>query len=110
MVETTLRKTPDSKHKIELHSIAPEPPITVGGSWDFKKSGVIARGAKWEFAPPDLNVDAMPYELNEVQFVDASNGWICGDRGYVLRSTDGGATWQQKRYGRIYDHLPSVIG
>ena len=32
-------------------------------------------------------------DLQDVQFVDAQNGWLAGDRGLVMRTTDGGANW-----------------
>ena len=31
--------------------------------------------------------------LTDVSFTDASHGWIAGQAGYVLRTSDGGATW-----------------
>jgi len=36
--------------------------------------------------------------LNRVHFIDANNGWIVGHDGVVLRSTDGGQSWQLKHY------------
>jgi photosystem II stability/assembly factor-like uncharacterized protein len=31
--------------------------------------------------------------LNNVLFADAQHGWICGERGTVLQTVDGGTTW-----------------
>jgi len=33
--------------------------------------------------------------LHEVFFLDSSNGWILGDSGFVLRTTNGGQIWQR---------------
>ena len=47
----------------------------------------------------DSGRDAVPESwmqdarLNDVQFVNASTGWAVGDRGLILRTTDGGLTW-----------------
>ncbi len=35
----------------------------------------------------------MNRDLNAVHFVDGDNGWAAGDRGMVLHTNDGGATW-----------------
>ncbi|MCG3145101.1 MAG: Ycf48-like protein [Gammaproteobacteria bacterium] len=32
--------------------------------------------------------------LSDVFFVNANEGWIAGDRGLLLHTTDGGATWE----------------
>jgi photosystem II stability/assembly factor-like uncharacterized protein len=34
-------------------------------------------------------------ELQDVEFVDAKNGWVVGDGGFAARTTDGGATWKK---------------
>jgi len=34
--------------------------------------------------------------LNQVLFVDRNNGWIAGEYGLILHTTDGGATWVQQ--------------
>lgn len=36
--------------------------------------------------------------LTRVEFIDADNGWAVGHDGSVLRSTDGGETWQLKHF------------
>lgn len=35
-------------------------------------------------------------DLNAVYFVDQKHGWVAGDEGFVSRTTDGGATWEQQ--------------
>ncbi len=37
--------------------------------------------------------------LHAVQFVDASEGWACGDDGTVWHSMDGGKTWERQKTG-----------
>ena len=37
--------------------------------------------------------------LHAVQFVDASEGWACGDDGAVWHSIDGGKTWERQKTG-----------
>jgi photosystem II stability/assembly factor-like uncharacterized protein len=34
-------------------------------------------------------------QLMDVEFVDAKNGWVVGDGGFVARTTDGGETWKK---------------
>ncbi|MFM8272321.1 MAG: sugar-binding protein [Gemmata sp.] len=37
--------------------------------------------------------------LHAVQFVDASEGWACGDDGAVWHSIDGGKSWERQKTG-----------
>ena len=37
--------------------------------------------------------------VHAVQFVDASEGWACGDDGVVWHSIDGGKTWERQKTG-----------
>ena len=32
-------------------------------------------------------------DLYRIQFVDPQHGWACGQKGFLLRTTDGGANW-----------------
>lgn len=38
-------------------------------------------------------------DLNTVYFADSKRGWVGGDEGVVLRTDDGGRTWQQQPSG-----------
>ncbi len=40
-----------------------------------------------------------PAALHAVRFVDANEGWAAGDGGLVLRTIDGGATWERQPTG-----------
>ncbi len=39
--------------------------------------------------------------LNDVFFVDGNSGWVVGDRGVILHTRDGGASWQLQRSGAV---------
>ena len=42
-------------------------------------------------------------DLNDTHFVDESTGWAVGGAGTILKTTDGGATWQDRSYdGRAW--------
>ncbi len=60
--------------------------------WVVGDAGVIVHttdgGASWEEQSSGSNC-----ALTGVSFVDASNGWACGNMA-LLRTTDGGQTWQ----------------
>jgi photosystem II stability/assembly factor-like uncharacterized protein len=45
-----------------------------------------------------------------IQFLDEKTGWICGDYGYIYKTSDGGRTWLDVSpyiSGRITDHYRS---
>ncbi|QCY09443.1 YCF48-related protein [Pseudomonas sp. MPC6] len=39
-------------------------------------------------------------QLNAVSFVDKNTGWVVGEDELILKTTDGGNTWQQQHEGR----------
>lgn len=43
--------------------------------------------------PTLAKVMARDAELRDLSFVDAANGWAVGDRGVILRTSDGGRRW-----------------
>ncbi|MCX8010125.1 MAG: YCF48-related protein, partial [Ignavibacteria bacterium] len=49
---------------------------------------------------PDVNT-----ELNDIFLINEQNGWIVGNAGTVLFTTNGGDTWQKKNIGFTYDLL-----
>src|SRR3954452_8334806 len=57
---------------------------------------VAALGLPAGAQPPVAFNDA---GLHAVQFVDASEGWACGDDGAVWHSIDGGKTWERQKTG-----------
>ena len=40
-------------------------------------------------------------DLNDVHFIDPQNGWAVGQHGTILRTTDGGVTWQTATVRRV---------
>lgn len=40
-------------------------------------------------------------ELNSLSFINNSQGWIVGNRGIIIKTTDGGKTWDKSFYDRI---------
>jgi photosystem II stability/assembly factor-like uncharacterized protein len=44
--------------------------------------------------------------LNTVYFVNAKDGWVGGEFGVILHTTDGGQTWISQRYG---SDLPQIV-
>lgn len=46
-------------------------------------------GSHWEMRPMDYKVD-----FHDVQFLDPLHGWLAGDKGVILYSDNGGASWQ----------------
>ena len=40
--------------------------------------------------------------LLAVQFLDANNGYACGDAGKVVKTTNGGSTWTQVNIGTSF--------
>jgi photosystem II stability/assembly factor-like uncharacterized protein len=46
-----------------------------------------------------LQSSGVTYDLYDVSFVDALNGWAVGESNMILHTTDGGVTWQQQTPG-----------
>ena len=38
-------------------------------------------------------------DLNDVFFINQDTGWVCGDNGIILKTTDGGTNWHRKTSG-----------
>jgi photosystem II stability/assembly factor-like uncharacterized protein len=64
----------------------------------------------------DAALIAQDPSLYDVEFVDANTGWIVGEFGKILKTTDGGKTWQEQQQtlvgGEIIDalDLPTFFG
>ncbi len=54
-------------------------------------------GATWETIDFDIP------ELRSVSFTDSLHGWICGSHGVILKTTDGGITWEKSTYNQYVD-------
>src|ERR1700687_2720927 len=62
----------------------------------ISSSASFAQGWFWQNPLPQGNY------LLGVSFVDANSGTAVGDAGTILRTTDGGATWNRQTSGTIY--------
>lgn len=56
----------------------------------LKCTGSVATGWCWQQPQPDGLATC------DVTFVDANNGWLVGDGGLVMRSSDGGVSWSRQ--------------
>lgn len=80
--------------------------------WDAPKSAGVEAGGP----TADADVVAQAPSFYDVKFVDDKNGWIVGEFGKILRTSDGGATWKEQEGtlvgGEIVDalSLPTFFG
>ena len=77
--------------------------------WVIGERGLILHtkngGKTWEVQLPSLferedDEDLLfnpPNSLFGIFFTDSKNGWICGIEGLILRTNDGGKTWQEQQ-------------
>ena len=69
-----------------------------------RNSFATAYGLTWAVPRP------VGTSLRGVAFADADHGWAVGDFGTVLRTADGGATWQDlSRYPAVEQDLALVV-
>jgi photosystem II stability/assembly factor-like uncharacterized protein len=59
-----------------------------GNTWELQDSGLLDPNKNFEM------VMAEDIALNRVYFVDPEYGWACGEWGVILRTIDGGKTWE----------------
>ncbi|RMD89188.1 MAG: T9SS C-terminal target domain-containing protein [Calditrichaeota bacterium] len=60
----------------------------------------LNEGNNWVIQYVDTLLDR---NLNSVAFVDSSHGWVCGNRGLILHTKDGGVHWQEQSSGTVID-------
>lgn len=71
-------------------------------------------GQTWQSASLDVSIQKDPNEiaivpmLNSIFFVDDLSGWIAGEKGTVLHTTDGGKNWVMKNQGVGETYLSDV--
>ena len=41
----------------------------------------------------------IPYSIADIQFISSSKGWIVGNSGMIMKSTDGGVSWTAQNSG-----------
>jgi photosystem II stability/assembly factor-like uncharacterized protein len=106
----------DSQNKSHLFDVAA---VEGGNAWIVGQLGTILHtkdgGVTWEQqkyevafsdqkgGAPSISIAEEENEgaaeearLNSVAFADAKNGWIVGEFGLILRTTDGGETWKRQ--------------
>ena len=103
-----LQQTPAKRNLFKVAFVSPQRGTAVG---DF---GTIVHtedgGATWQeimlpddFKLPDSALDSgvLPNDalLYGMSFVDENHGWISGEFGTILATTDGGTTWKQQVTG-----------
>ncbi len=82
----------------------------VGGE-NTVRGGLIAvtrdGGASWRVETNVVKNRLHPerYSFYAVRFVDGERGWVGGDDGIILRTVDGGRTWETQRTG----HGPEAV-
>src|SRR5262245_44504028 len=106
----TQQRTPlsEEKHLFKVHAIDAQTAWAVGdwGTMISTKDG----GASWQdrsLGVTPVKTDASPGRttttitddiiLYDVSFTDREHGFACGEFGTLLATTDGGATWWQRR-------------
>jgi photosystem II stability/assembly factor-like uncharacterized protein len=64
-------------------------------------AGVILMSAPETLSQPSWTVLNHPTnrDLQTLSFLDSLNGWVAGDSGTILKTTDGGETWTQQNSG-----------
>ena len=64
---------------------------TNGNNPPYKILHTTNGGTDWQLQ----NTDSTAGGYNAMQFTDINNGWIVGDSGKILKTTDGGGNWTQ---------------
>ena len=83
-----------------------------GKTWTVHK---ITSAAQKELSAEEAVASQDPV-LYDVQFLDAQNGWVVGEFGRIVQTTDGGQTWTERQQslisGDIFDalDLPTFFG
>jgi len=65
------------------------------GTANSREARVTVDLAPGSWSPQISNT---PQNLNAVCFLDGSVGWVAGNRGTILKTTDGGQTWHSQSY------------
>jgi len=116
---------PDRDKILAIHAVRPGLVIAAGTALGFsyleEVKPFIGRGVQIPAFPPPKALllvwdgtrwtrftHAEPRQLQAVQFVDGSNGWLVGDEDLVFETNDGGATLERipDYFSRIAASLP----
>jgi photosystem II stability/assembly factor-like uncharacterized protein len=78
----------------------------VGSNAVIRKS--TDSGTTWRTGDPNLELSGFGYDLRSVYFVDASTGWVAGNSGGIVRTSDGGEHWTNLTMGTVTTQLNDV--
>jgi photosystem II stability/assembly factor-like uncharacterized protein len=110
------QETGSKKYLFSIASLSPEHVIAVGEQATLLESK--DGGATWEerqHKPAGATLTEEEKMLlqdpafYDVQFLDAQNGYVVGEFGHILRTTDGGATWQEKQGSLVGEEILSAL-
>ena len=57
----------------------------------------------------DADVIAQDPSLYDVRFVDEQNGWIVGEFGKIMHTSDGGATWDEQQESLVGEEIVDAL-
>jgi photosystem II stability/assembly factor-like uncharacterized protein len=84
------------------------PPTTVGVMYDSDfldaRVGYLAGGGIWKTVDAGRTWNELPppaQAIEGISFADERHGWGVGGFDYIIRTTDGGASWQRQAAGRF---------
>lgn len=84
-----------------ISALSTASPLAVGGRSSDPTGAVLFLtddgGSGWDAEPPRWPDNFE--NLNDVAFVDGSNGWAVGDGGTIIHSSDGGGAWTPQSSG-----------
>lgn len=63
----------------------------------LKKKNYIVADTSWKKIKSVFESD-----FNAIFFSDPNQGWICGEKGIIMKTTDGGEVWNEQKTGTIY--------
>ncbi len=95
---TYSRVTIGSENINSVHSIG-------GTVWSAGNNGFYAYSS--DFGGSWINIPVITEKLNSVFFIDTINGYICGDNGKILKSSNSGVNWFQLVSG-VNFHLNKI--
>ncbi len=88
LTESELEKKPSPIYKINVHTLA----VTKLDGDSYQSHGAIFDGRNMWL----LNASPVTSHLLDVHFVDLDIGWAVGDAATVVKTIDGGKTWQRQ--------------
>lgn len=56
----------------------------------------IDSGKTWRSSCTNINIDTHKDVINDMHFINADTGYVCGTHGLIFVTTDGGETWQKQ--------------